>query len=243
MGLLGVAALLQKAPPAAVFEQAPYLRDLPEMVVRLLLLVNQLVLVTAMAAIGALLAHRVGLRSALAGHPNAQLDIRTAVIIGLAAASLLVIVDIGFAKQLGPDWVKLSAQIATEPWLPSLLIGVLYGGISEEVMMRWGLMSLIVWFLLRLHKIYRPYCVERWTAAFWIGILVSSIIFAIGHLPALSQSIELSPPIILRTIGLNLLAGIAYGWLFWRSCLESAMLAHAMTHVGLAIGRGVVQLL
>ena len=38
----------------------------------------------------------------------------------------------------------------------------------------------------------------------------------------------------------NLLAGMAYGWLFWRRSLETAMLAHATTHIGLALGRWIM---
>lgn len=73
----------------------------------------------------------------------------------------------------------------------------------------------------------------------WLAIAVAAAVFALGHLPALAQSLELSAPVVARTLGLNLLAGLAYGWLFWRRSLETAMLAHATTHVGFALARWV----
>ena len=53
LGLAGVASLLLQAPPPALFDLTPALRELPAAGVRLLLLVNPLILVTAMAALGA----------------------------------------------------------------------------------------------------------------------------------------------------------------------------------------------
>ena len=64
--------------------------------------------------------------------------------------------------------------------------------------------------------------------------LVSALVFAAGHLPALMQISEPTAPLIARTLTLNAAAGLFYGFCFWRWGLESAMLAHASTHVGFA---------
>ena len=120
------------------------------------------------------------------------------------------------------------------------MIGVLYGGLAEEVAMRWGLMSLVLWGISRVSRLSSRLSTDTpvaSTTAAWMAIVVAAIVFAAGHLPALAHSVELTGPIVARTLGLNLLAGIAYGWLFWRRSLESAMLAHAATHVGFAVGR------
>lgn len=237
MGLIGVAALLLQEPPAAVLDRAPQLRELPSFAVRLLLLVNPLTLVTVMAAVGAALAHRVCLRSALSGDTEARLDVRAAMAVAAVLASTLTVVDALIAGLLGPDWQRASAQVGASPWLPTLLLGVLYGGIAEEVIMRWGLMSLVTWGALRLQGHRAGNAARPAVATSWAGVVVAATIFAVGHLPALAQSVELNAPIVARTLGLNMLAGIAYGWLFWRRSLECAMLAHAATHFGLAIGR------
>jgi len=99
-------------------------------------------------------------------------------------------------------------------------------------------MSLLVWSATRLIQALGDAADEPRDASVWFGIAASAAIFAVAHLPTLGQSVELTGPIVARTLGLNALAGLAYGWLFWRRSLESAMLAHATTHAGLALWRG-----
>jgi membrane protease YdiL (CAAX protease family) len=62
-------------------------------------------------------------------------------------------------------------------------------------------------------------------------------LFAAGHLPAVAAQLDLTPAIVARTLVLNGVAGLLYGWLFWRRHLEAAMVAHACTHLGLAAWR------
>lgn len=240
IGVIGLLTLLTQEPPGQLVEATPALRELPDAVLRLLLLVNPLILLTVAAAVGAGCAHRVGLRSALAGAAEARADVPTAVAIGLVLAAVLAGADAMLAEHLGPAWRQVVAASEAQPWLPRLALGALYGGLTEEVLLRWGLMSLVVWSASRL--IRRPgYAAgQARDGVVWFGIVVSAAVFAVGHLPALSQSVDLSGPIVTRTLGLNGLAGLAYGWLFWRRSLESAMLAHATTHVGLALWRGLI---
>lgn len=237
VGLTGLLALLTQEPPAHLIEGTPALRDLPDGVLRLLLLVNPLILVTVAAAVGAWFAHRVGLRSALAGAAEARVDAPASVAIGLALAAVLLGADAVLADHLGPAWQQVVAAAEAQPGLSRLALGVLYGGLTEEVLLRWGLMSLIVWAASRVSRRACDALGRPRHGVVWFGITTSAAVFAIGHLPALSQSVELSGPIVARTLALNGLAGLAYGWLFWRRGLESAMLAHATSHVGFALWR------
>ena len=109
--------------------------------------------------------------------------------------------------------------------------------------MRWGVMGLVVWLVQRLARRRArreapgmPSPVPG-AAVAWIGILVAALLFGAGHLPAVSMLAELTPLLVLRTVGLNMIGGIVYGWLYWRRNLESAIAAHAATHVGFALLR------
>jgi hypothetical protein len=237
IGVIGLLALLTQEPPGQLVEATPALRELPDAVLRLLLLVNPLILLTVAAAVGAGCAHRVGLRSALAGAAEARADVPTAVAIGLVLAAVLASADAMLAEHLGPAWRQVVAASEAQPWLPRLALGVLYGGLTEEVLLRWGVMSLVVWAVSRLTRRACDAVGRPRHGVVWIGIATSAAVFAVGHLPALSQNVDLSGPIVARTLVLNGLAGLAYGWLFWRRGLESAMLAHATTHVGFALWR------
>jgi membrane protease YdiL (CAAX protease family) len=76
----------------------------------------------------------------------------------------------------------------------------------------------------------------------WAAIGVSAVLFGVGHLPALAQAVGLTPALIARTVLLNAVAGVAFGWLYWRRSLEAAMVAHAAFHVPL-VALSLVQVL
>lgn len=236
-GLLGIGGLLPQELPAAVREAGAPWHGQPELMLRLMLLLTPLLLVSAAAAAGAAVAHRVALRSVLAGDASGRLDVPRALGIGFLLALTLWAVDGVLADRLGPAWQAASARAAAAPWWPALLLGLLYGGLAEEVILRWGVMSLVIWSVTAGLRRSGAHTGPRAAAVAWGGILLAAALFALGHLPALAQAVELNGALLARTLGLNLLAGIAYGWLFWRRSLECAMLAHGATHVGLALAR------
>jgi membrane protease YdiL (CAAX protease family) len=66
----------------------------------------------------------------------------------------------------------------------------------------------------------------------WLAIAASALLFGAGHLPLASFLIgSLNAPVVLFVVGLNAAFGLLFGWLFWRRGLESAMVAHAVTHL------------
>jgi hypothetical protein len=112
---------------------------------------------------------------------------------------------------------------------PPLYARVLYGGITEEVLLRWGLMTVFMWLTWRF--------VQRKSGAVkvglvWLAIAASALLFGAGHLPLAYFLIgSLNGPVVLFVVGLNAAFGFLFGWLYWRRGLESAMVAHAVTHL------------
>ena len=91
-------------------------------------------------------------------------------------------------------------------------------------------MTLIVWLTSKIVK-------NANESKYWIGILVSSIIFAIAHFPVLFQAID-NPSttlMICYLIGTSI-RGIIFGWLYWKKGLESAFIAHIFSHIIIVIG-------
>lgn len=129
----------------------------------------------------------------------------------------------------------------TQPvtWWKGLVSGVLYGGIYEEVMLRLFLMTVIIWLLAKLTRRLKD---SLSPAFYWSGIIVSSILFGAGHLPATYMLFaELTPVIIARALLLNGLMGVFFGYLFWKKGLEHSMISHMSAHVflyGLVYGVG-----
>ena len=112
---------------------------------------------------------------------------------------------------------------------PPLLARVLYGGITEELLLRWGLMTAMVWLAWRF--LQRRMGAPR-TVYIWLAIVASALLFGAGHLPAAALLIgELTGETVLFVIGANTAFGVLFGYLFWRYGLEAAMIAHGTAHI------------
>jgi hypothetical protein len=148
-----------------------------------------------------------------------------ALIIAFAVAFIIVGSDKFIFQHLLP---KLT-EAAPSTSLKALLGGVIYGGIVEEVMLRLFLMSLTVWILSKIAARNKT-TIPAWI--YVISILFTSIIFAIGHLPAaIGLYGKLNAVILLRIILLNSIGGIGFGYLYWKKGLEYSIVAHMFTHI------------
>jgi len=231
-GALGVLSLLLQ--PLPNLDELSSQSGLPSDTLRFVVLLNPLLLATAMAALGAATAHRIGLVSVLAGTAGDRSpQYGRSVVMGLALGLLMAALDRAWAPFLGGEWERFHRQANESAGASTLLMAICYGGITEEVMMRWGLMSAVACLLaIVLRKGAAPGAGVIVTAA-----MAAALVFAAGHLPVLSQSLTLTPGVVARTLVLNAMAGLVYGWLYWRRTLESAMAAHAATHLGLTAVR------
>ena len=111
---------------------------------------------------------------------------------------------------------------------PPLFARILYGGLTEELLLRWGLMTAFTWlawrFLQGRRGTVKPGVV-------WLANAASALLFGAGHLPAASVLIgPLDFNVVFFVVGVNSTFGLLFGWLYWQRGLESAMVAHAMTH-------------
>jgi membrane protease YdiL (CAAX protease family) len=204
---------------------------------------NPLLLLGVACLLGAYTAPRVGLRSYVieGGGTDAGIvqHLRTqaglAVGVGILGGILIVVLDAVLMPFVAQD-LPQSVIGATSPTVLTVLayapVRFLYGGITEELMLRFGLMSVLVFVGWRITG--RPENGPQ-PAVVWTAIVVSAVLFGLGHLPALAQSVDLTPTLIARTVLLNAVAGVLFGWLYWRRSLEVAMMAHASFHVPLLV--------
>lgn len=137
------------------------------------------------------------------------------VVAGLLIVCLSLVLDPMLPKMLHPVAAPSGATSALEGFFASF-----YGGIAEELQLRLFLMTLLVW-LMTLAGRHRPK-----PALFWVAIAIAAIAFGAGHLPAAKQVWGLSDIVVVRTIALNAVGGVVFGWLYWKRGLEMAMLGH-----------------
>jgi len=136
----------------------------------------------------------------------------------LVGISLFVLDRFAFAVFVEP----VTAHQA-EPPLWQIFLVCFYGGIGEEIAMRLFLMTLIVWMS---YKIARTKDNRPTNIGVWSAIIIISIIFGLGHLPMTAKFMEITPVVVMRAIILNGIAGIVFGWLYWKKGLESAIISH-----------------
>lgn len=226
---------IESLPPDVLGELA----EMPPALVVALLLINPLILLIITVVIGNLLAPRVGLRSLVAekvSHgtpiwPQLRPHIPMALGIGILFAFVVLGLDALMNPFEGTD-LAVAEPATLSGLLSQLLLGLLYGGIVEELLLRWGVMSLLVWIGWRIFQRGQG---QAHPVLVWVAITLAAVLFGIGHLPAMASMVELTPLIVFRTILLNALGGMIFGWLYWRRSLEVAMVAHAAGHIGFFI--------
>lgn len=202
--------------------------QIPANLLPYLLLINPMLLLVMLTTAGTLTYWQAGFRVPIVermfGVDGADIQLasilRSGVVGGIIAGAVIMLLEQAFNPLLPDDYLALSVTMTMDP-----ITRFLYGGITEEILMRFGAMSFIVFLLTRIFG-------KNDARNVWIAIGITAVLFGMGHLPMLKMAIG-DPPAILTTfiILANGLAGIVFGWLYWKRGLECAMVAHIMAHV------------
>ncbi|WP_028388162.1 type II CAAX prenyl endopeptidase Rce1 family protein [Legionella fairfieldensis] len=103
---------------------------------------------------------------------------------------------------------------------------VLYSGIAEEILVRWGLMNMVAFFAMLLTG-------SRNTISVWTAILVSGMLFSLGQVPVyLAAGCQPHRRFIYSIFMLNTWQAILFGWLFWQYGLLASIISHMLFHFG-----------
>ncbi|HSM11419.1 MAG TPA: CPBP family intramembrane glutamic endopeptidase [Lysobacter sp.] len=189
--------------------------------------VQAMVLLGLLSLLGLRMGHRVGLGSPLmqawlgrAETPDVR-SLKPLQAIGLGVLTAAVIIGGSLVLDpLLPEPLHPIADPGTGQTALNGLLASFYGGIAEELLARLFVMTLIVWLLSAFGRRQpRP-------AMFWAAIVVAGLLFGAGHLPPAVELWGLSPIVVFRTIVLNAVAALGFGWLYWRRGIEMAMLGH-----------------
>lgn len=203
-------------------------------VIKLLGTIQPAVLVTIAVLVGVALAHRVGLQSPVAEAAAARRHLLAAVkpqivpgvIGGLAGGIAILAPWLLWRPFLTSTFVTRAERLNRSlPFATRLL----YGGITEELLLRWGVMTFLVWLAWRL--LQRGQGKPR-TACFVSAIIISSLVFGLGHLPLVhALAVDFTVAIVSYIVLANSLFGFIAGCLYWKRGLEAAIIAHMLTHI------------
>ncbi|MFL0195304.1 CPBP family intramembrane glutamic endopeptidase [Clostridium sp. WILCCON 0269] len=112
------------------------------------------------------------------------------------------------------------------------LLAPFYGGIAEEITFRMFLMTFFIWVSSKIKKTKEGHPTD---IGIWLSIILSSVLFGLGHLGITSDLATITSAVILRAVLMNGVLGIIYGWLYWKKGLESAMIAHFSSDIVLHV--------
>jgi len=147
--------------------------------------------------------------------------VTVSILSGLSVGAIISLLMLFGTRESGPDFFSI-------PLWKRQLAGLFYGGIVEELLFRLFLLSFLAWSVSSVFGLQaRPLISE----VFWTANIVSALLFGVAHLPSSAALGALTKKSIALTILLNGFAGLVYGYLFWQSGIEAAMLAHMSTHV------------
>lgn len=188
---------------------------------RILLLIQPAIITGACALLGWWTAPRTGLgapvlSAALHGQDwqrPLQHGVPAAVV--TAAVVALILIVYGLATQ---------GLITAMPQLDVPLLARLgYGGVGEEIIARWGLLTGLMALAMRLG--------QPSPRAFWLANSVAALLFAFGHFGVLFAMVPHPATWLMSAVVLgNFIPAIAFGWLYRQFGIESAMIAHGGAH-------------
>ena len=246
--IFGVVAVL----PYSLASQGDSLAQLGVSMPLWLLLVLQVlqnaVLFAVVILVGLLAANRVGLglpilEAKLQGEnvgEQVKEILLPSILLGVIGSILVIVLDAFFfmprlMAELGDKASSLNPE-ALQPAAWKGLLASFYGGIDEEVLLRFGLMSVLVWLGHFISKTEdgHPTLIVLWTAN-----ILAAVLFGLGHLPATAALFPITPLVVVRAIVLNGFIGIVAGYLYYKHGLEAAILSHfsadIVLHVILAL--------
>ena len=196
--------------------------------IRILLLVNPTIMLIIATVLGTVFYEKVGFSIPILermlgkneGEHSVIKLVTHGILGGILAGGLMILVAVLFQNLLPEEYAKLDAAST-----PTLLSRFLYGGITEEILIRFGFMTFVVLILSLILK-------KRTILVYITGILVAAILFGLGHFPTVFMALgEPSFGILVYVLLANAIGGVIFGWLYWKRGLESAFLAHMMAHV------------
>jgi Type II CAAX prenyl endopeptidase Rce1-like len=239
LGMIGVLSVLPVIPQLLASQ-----KHMPSISMPLLQLIAALqsgILILIAVLIGAFSAQRVQLGAPLiqafiARQPVLEKltpQILPALLGGVLGGLAIVLITNQFAASLPAEFLRAAGGLSI-PWYARLF----YGGISEELLIRWGLMSFLVW---ASYRLFQNNTGKVNNIHYILAIALSALLFGAGHMPAVyAISPVINMPLVAYILIGNAAFGLIAGTLYWKYGLECAILAHMLAHVTMLVSESLM---
>lgn len=145
-------------------------------------------------------------------------------VIGVSLGLIIIAIDIVAFARVRTGFLAI-------PHLPTVISisGRLGSAFYEEIIFRFGLLPVLLFFLHRLFAKKSP------NGLFVTANVFSSIIFCLSHLPMTSALTQLDRQVVFRTFSLNFPASFVFGYAFYRWNFPGALLAHGSCNLTIGL--------
>ena len=175
-----------------------------------------------MGFFGYILAEKTGLLKSFKINKSGLIPTIVLTVIG---SIIFIALEYGVFANIIPE---IAALYEAKPTIAYMISCLTYGGVLEEIMMRWFLLSLLAFIIWKLF-FRKEQAVPK---GVMIGVnIVVALLFAAGHLPTTAMTMGITPLILVRCFSLNSLAGLICGHLYMKHGIQYAMLSHAGFHI------------
>lgn len=234
LGMLGVLCVIPVIPQLLASQKQTIPISMPLM--QLIAALQSGILILIAVLMGTFFAQRVQLgapviQAFIAKQPMLEKltpQILPALLGGILGGLAIVLLTNQFTASLPAEFLKAAGGLSI-PWYARIF----YGGISEELLIRWGLMSFLVW---ASYRLFQKNTKKIHNSHYIIAIILSAFIFGAGHLPAVyALSPVINTPLIAYILIGNASFGLIAGTLYWKYGLECAILAHMLAHATMLV--------
>ena len=102
---------------------------------------------------------------------------------------------------------------------------MLFGGVVEELIARWGIMNLTAFFIFLFTQQLSPYLIGA-------SMILSGLFLSIGQLPAYyAAGCHYGRRFVYALVSLNVCQALLFGMIFWHYGLLSAIISHMLFHL------------
>lgn len=147
--------------------------------------------------------------------------------LGFATAAAIIGLDQALFTGVSLERIR---TLGAQPVIVRCII-ILYSAVTEEIIYRLGIATLVAWLVLMPFSSLGP---RMKAISIWFSIVVAAVLFGLAH----AGNLPNVPHPFLRAITLNGIAGVVLGWVYWNRGLESAIVTHlaadALIYLGLA---------
>lgn len=183
-------------------------------------------------------ANRVNLRSLI----NEKVENKALTNLGRQQYTLKDSIPFIVVFALGIAILNLGFDFVFQNWLPEIyqpnfaapnitqaLSNIIYSGLGQEILLRWGIMTAIVY-------VFSSRGQEANKRTYLVGIILTAMLYAFAQFSSVTAYIDITPIILIRLLLLNVLDGILYGWLYYKFHFEAAVFSHMLTNTLIVLG-------